>query len=58
MDLRPKAEPSSGLSGEAMMPIQFDFSESDPPWRVDIIDWTQVNESFRQAVSKDFTPFD
>jgi predicted nucleotidyltransferase len=46
------------ISPETMTLIRLDLSESDLPWRVDLIDWAQANESFRQAVSGDLTPLD
>ncbi len=30
-----------------------DFSESDLPWRVDVIDWASTSESFRQIIERD-----
>lgn len=30
-----------------------DFSESDLPWRVDIVDWASTGASFRQIIAKD-----
>lgn len=30
-----------------------DFSESDLPWRVDVIDWATTSESFRQIIERD-----
>jgi type I restriction enzyme, S subunit len=30
-----------------------DFSESDLPWKVDVVDWATTSESFRQIIERD-----
>ena len=30
-----------------------DFSESDLPWKVDIVDWAETSEKFRQIIERD-----
>lgn len=30
-----------------------DFSESDLPWKVDIVDWATTSESFRKMIERD-----
>lgn len=30
-----------------------DFSESDLPWKVDVVDWAMTSESFRRIIEKD-----
>jgi type I restriction enzyme, S subunit len=30
-----------------------DFSESDLPWKVDVVDWSTTNEAFRKIIEKD-----
>lgn len=30
-----------------------DFSESDLPWKVDVVDWATTSESFRQIINRD-----
>lgn len=30
-----------------------DFSESDLPWKVDIVDWAETSETFRQIIERD-----
>lgn len=30
-----------------------DFSESDLPWKVDIVDWATTSETFRQIIERD-----
>ena len=46
------------ISAETMMMIKLDFSESDLPWRVDVLEWARVDESFRHIISSDLTPID
>jgi type I restriction enzyme S subunit len=33
--------------------LREDFSESDLPWRVDIVDWATTSESFRRVIEID-----
>lgn len=33
--------------------ISDDFSESDLPWKVDVLDWSTVSESFRKIIERD-----
>jgi type I restriction enzyme S subunit len=30
-----------------------DFSESDLPWRVDVVDWATTSEPFRKVIERD-----
>jgi predicted nucleotidyltransferase len=30
--------------------LEDDFAESDLPYRVDVVDWTRLDESFRQVI--------
>jgi len=30
-----------------------DFSESDLPWKVDVVDWATTSESFRKVIERD-----
>jgi type I restriction enzyme S subunit len=30
-----------------------DFSESDLPWRVDVVDWATTSDSFRKIIERD-----
>lgn len=30
-----------------------DFSESDLPWKVDIVDWAETSETFRKIIERD-----
>lgn len=32
------------------------FSESDLPWRVDIVDWCSAGETFRRIIARDRVP--
>lgn len=43
---KPLALTTSAALGEA-------FSESDLPWRVDIVDWSATNERFRKLIEQD-----
>ncbi|WP_242529324.1 hypothetical protein [Methylacidimicrobium sp. B4] len=29
------------------------FSESDLPWKVDLLDWTEASEAFREIIRKE-----
>ncbi|MFT7401020.1 MAG: type I restriction enzyme S subunit [Hydrogenophaga sp.] len=31
-----------------------DFTESDLPWKVDVVDWATTSESFRQIIERNF----
>lgn len=46
------------ISSETMTLIKLDLSESDLPWRVDVLVWAQVDESFRHVIAGDLTPLD
>jgi len=46
------------ISPETMMRIKPDLSESDLPWRVDVLEWARVDESFRHIIAGDLTPID
>jgi predicted nucleotidyltransferase len=46
------------ISPETMMLIKLDLSESDLPWRVDVLAWDQVDESFRHIIAGELTPID
>lgn len=41
------------LSLEISASLADDFSESDLPWKVDIVDWASTSESFRKVVERD-----
>jgi predicted nucleotidyltransferase len=40
--------PLSALAGLAEA-----FSESDLPWRIDVVDWSTTSEAFRKIISRD-----
>ncbi len=33
-----------------------DFSDSDLPWRVDVVDWATASEGFRRIIARDRVP--
>jgi type I restriction enzyme S subunit len=33
--------------------LEEDFSESDLPWRVDVVDWATTSEAFRKIIERD-----
>jgi hypothetical protein len=37
------------------MKLKLDFSGSDLPWRVDLLDWSQTSEALRISVFADLT---
>ena len=39
-------------SGESAV-LADDFSESDLPWKVDVVDWSVTTETFRQIIARD-----
>lgn len=41
------------LSFEVSGALREDFSESDLPWRVDIVDWATTSETFRRIIEQD-----
>ena len=44
------------IPSAVMMSLKLVFSESDLPWRVDVIDWTRASESFKERIASDLTP--
>ncbi len=40
------------LSIEILTHLDNDFSESDLPYKVDVIDWAATNEAFRKIIEK------
>ncbi len=51
LDLCIKANHSLGL--DVMSALAEDFSESDLPWKVDIVDWWCVSDEFRAIIDRD-----
>ena len=41
------------LSLDVSASLSDDFSESDLPWKVDIVDWATSSESFRKMIQRD-----
>ena len=41
------------LSLEVSASLADDFSESDLPWKVDVVDWATTSESFRKIIERD-----
>jgi hypothetical protein len=44
------------IAPRTMMMIKLDFSDSDLPWRVDVIDWSQAAPSFKERIAAELTP--
>ena len=44
---------SEALPLELSASLKDDFSESDLPWRVDVVDWATTSESFRRVIERD-----
>lgn len=38
-----------------MMMLRLELSESDLPWRVDVLDWFRASESFKASIAADLT---
>ena len=51
LDLAVITETPLPLSGSAS--LAEDFSESDLPWKVDVVDWASTSESFRKIIERD-----
>ena len=51
LDLCIKANQAMGL--DLMSVLAEDFSESDLPWKVDIVDWWCVSDSFKAIIERD-----
>jgi len=51
LDLCIKANHSLGL--DVMSALAEDFSESDLPWKVDMVDWWCVSDEFRAIMDRD-----
>lgn len=41
------------LSLDVSASLRTDFSESELPWKVDVVDWATTGESFRQIIARD-----
>ena len=51
LDLCIKADKPLGLN--LMSALAEDFSESDLPWKVDVVDWSTTNPDFRKIIDQD-----
>jgi predicted nucleotidyltransferase len=51
LDLCIKA--NQALALDVMSAMAEDFSESDLPWKVDIVDWFSVSDSFKAIIERD-----
>lgn len=54
LDLCIKA--NQALALDVMSAMAEDFSESDLPWKVDIVDWFSVSDSFKAIIERDRVP--
>ena len=41
------------MSFEVSGALREDFSDSDLPWRVDVVDWATTSEAFRRIIEQD-----
>jgi type I restriction enzyme S subunit len=41
------------LSSQTSAALADDFSESDLPWRVDVLDWATTSPTFRKIIERD-----
>ena len=44
------------IPAEVMARLRQSFEDSDLPYQVDIVDWSQLRPEFRAAISKDLLP--
>lgn len=51
LDLAVLGDEPLGLSLSA--DLADDFTESDLPWKVDVVDWATTSESFRRIIERD-----
>jgi predicted nucleotidyltransferase len=51
LDLCIKA--SHPLSLDVMSALAEDFSESDLPWKVDLVDWHSISDAFKAIIDRD-----
>lgn len=42
------------LSEELFMDLEKNFTESDLPWKVDIVDWYNLDDDFKKIIEKDY----
>lgn len=41
------------LSSSMLMDLADDFDESDLPYKVDLVDWNSISDSFRECIQND-----
>ncbi len=41
------------LSADHLSALQEDFSESSLPWKVDVVEWSRLSDTFRQIIERD-----
>jgi len=54
LDLCIKADTALGL--DVMSAMAEDFSESDLPWKVDLVDWWSISAGFKAIIDRDKVP--
>ena len=54
LDICIKANQALGL--DVMSAMAEDFSESDLPWKVDIVDWFSVSDAFKAIIERNKVP--
>jgi type I restriction enzyme S subunit len=56
---KPYSDLDLAIIGQQPLPLavhaalQDDFSESDLPWKVDIVDWASTSDTFREIIRRD-----
>lgn len=56
LDLDLAIDAGETLSIKELARIQYDFEESDLPWRVDVVDLNAVSDSFRKSIMEHEVP--
>jgi len=41
------------LAATVLTALQEDFSDSDLPWKVDVVEWAATSEAFRQIIARE-----
>ena len=44
------------LDSNLLAELNFDFEESDLPYKVDVVDWNAISQSFQQAIHEHAQP--
>ena len=45
------------ISPRVMAALNFDFEESDLPFKVDILDWQNISDEFKQVIKENYIVF-